>query len=155
MFGRLRAVVNPLSARRAKRLRDLDAASFDGPGAIVTLDLPSAECHDMRWSGVAHQPSVQGGQDNQLTVYGDLVLSPAMSWGATGDILLTGSGDKSIDGQGVALGAYAMRLDELGATWTLKSPLVLQNGYLFVERGVLTLRVSPSQCAGLSRITAT
>ncbi|MEC9073057.1 MAG: hypothetical protein VX938_11775, partial [Myxococcota bacterium] len=114
-----------------------DEASFPETGGTLTLDLPLAECHHMTWTGVQNAPNVQGGNDQHLTIYGNLVLNSAMSWSAVGDIRLEGPGEKLLDPQGVQLGSYALRLDDEDASWTLASELSLNQGYLFLEHGGL------------------
>jgi alpha-tubulin suppressor-like RCC1 family protein len=55
-----------------------DASSFTATNQTVNLDISSAHCKNMNWTGVSFVPSFYSTPSDTLSLYGNLILSPNM-----------------------------------------------------------------------------
>ncbi|MBL0310941.1 MAG: hypothetical protein IPP77_15115 [Bacteroidetes bacterium] len=56
-----------------------DVNSFSVGGQTVTIDVPTANCHNMTWTGVANTPTFAGPSSNTLKIYGSLTFVSGMN----------------------------------------------------------------------------
>ncbi len=56
-----------------------DANSFSLPAQTVNINLPTAYCRDMTWTGVTNLPTLAGPNFNKLKIYGSVVFSVNMN----------------------------------------------------------------------------
>jgi len=63
-----------------------DANSFSSPGQTVTINIPTAYCKDMRWTGVMNAPSLAGPASSILKIHGSLTFVTGMNLTFTGDV---------------------------------------------------------------------
>ena len=113
-----------------------DANSFSLAGQTVTVNVPTAYCRDMTWTGVTNTPSFAGPVLNLLKIYGSLTLVNGMNMNFTGKVnfeaITTG---KTITMGGRSFLNY-VDFNGIGGSWTLQdvfnttSRVTLNNGTL-------------------------
>lgn len=57
-----------------------DANSFTTDGQTVTLDIATANFHDMDWSAITNDVNFDAGSTNELNIYGSFILSENVSF---------------------------------------------------------------------------
>jgi hypothetical protein len=64
-----------------------DANSFNTSGRTVTIDIPSASCFNVTWTGVTNTPSFNSSSSaNNLNVYGSFTLVSGMNYNYNGNL---------------------------------------------------------------------
>ncbi len=63
-----------------------DVNSFTLTNQIVTINVPTAFCRNITWTGVTNQPTLAGIATNFLKIYGSLIFSPNMNITFTGAV---------------------------------------------------------------------
>jgi len=79
--------------------------SFQSSSQSVNIDIKNAVCHDMEWGNV-NGAQLIGNKENNIRIYGSLILSPQMNWNFLGETffeatdlgnIITTSGNKFIN----------------------------------------------------------
>lgn len=63
-----------------------DANSFTAAGQSVMINVENAYCRSMIWEDPTGTPQLIGALDQELHIYGDLLLSPDMNWNVQGHV---------------------------------------------------------------------
>jgi hypothetical protein len=113
-----------------------DANSFSTAGQSVTINVPTAYCNNMNWTGAANNPSIEGTYTSVFKIYGSLTLAAGMAFNFAGDILFeaTTTG-KTITTAGVPVNT-TLRFDGIGGGWTLQDNL--STSLIFLNSGSLS-----------------
>ncbi len=114
-----------------------DANSFQAPGSIVTLDLPSAHCDNMVWIDglVPINPILFGDSLNQLIVHGSLILSKSVKVTYRGAFRMAANDSNNVintEGQTLQNDFYFIGSGKwtLDTTLGLQGDVQLRSGYL-------------------------
>jgi hypothetical protein len=113
-----------------------DMNSFSMANQTVTINVPTAYCNNMTWTGVTNSPTFTGTSSNTFAIYGSLTFAPAMtlSLGGPTNFEATALG-KTITSAGHSFGAN-VNFNGVGGGWTLQDAftttvnLNLNNGTL-------------------------
>ncbi len=116
-----------------------DANSFQAPGSLVNLDLPSAHCNNMIWvDGLTPiNPILFGDSLNQLIVHGSLILSKSVKIAYRGAFRMAANDSNNVintEGQTLQNDFYFIGLGK----WSLDTSLNLQ-GDVQLRSGFLDL----------------
>ena len=109
-----------------------DANSFSSTGQTVTVNVSTAACNNMDWTGVTHNP-IFDGQTKTIYIHGSLTFAAGMSLANNPNISFeaTTTG-KTITTAGQQV--YNFTLEGIGGGWTLQDALTITN-YLFFNNG--------------------
>ena len=109
-----------------------DANSFSSTGQTVTVNVSTAACNNMDWTGVTHNP-IFDGQTKTIYIHGSLTFVAGMSLANNPNISFeaTTTG-KTITTAGQQV--YNFTLEGIGGGWTLQDALTITN-YLFFNNG--------------------
>lgn len=112
-----------------------DALSFSATGQTVTVDVV-INCADMNWTGALYNPTLDGGQANNI--FGSLILISAMTITQTGPITFSATTmGKTITTAGLTI-LSTVTFDGVGGGWTLQDALILSsNRNLVLNKGTL------------------
>ncbi|MBI5325262.1 MAG: hypothetical protein HZB41_08335 [Ignavibacteriae bacterium] len=121
-----------------------DSNSFSSDSQVVSINTINASCNNMRWTGVAFNPIMDGPNTNSISIYGSLELSSAMilrfsgliyfESQTTGNTILSG-GRHFIDN---------VIFNGAGGEWTLldsiycESSIILNNGTFITNNKAVT-----------------
>ncbi len=112
-----------------------DANSYSAPGQITTIDVPTAYCRNMTWTGVTNNPTLAGA--TSLKIYGSLTFVPGMNLTFTGPV----SFDATALGNTVTTGGKSFNntvtFNGIGGGWTLQDAFTSTNN-LLLNNGILT-----------------
>jgi len=125
-----------------------DANSFTASGQIVNIDGGGGYCLNMDWSGVTNTPTLTNGTGYlPIAIYGSLTLSPNMSTGSYGNVILflfkSNIAGHTIDMAGIK--TWNMSFDGDGS-WTLLSDLIVANNFS-IDKGNLNTGGYNISCA--------
>ncbi len=110
-----------------------DANSFSASGQTVTLDISTAVCNNIDWTGVANMPTFNG-NNKTLKVYGSLTLVPGMTITAN---TLSMSFEATTTGKTITTAGKSMHnlsLNGIGGGWTLQDALTV-SGAVSINNG--------------------
>jgi hypothetical protein len=107
-----------------------DANSFNLNGQTVTINVPTASCNNMSWTGVTNTPAFASVNTNTLRVFGSLTLVSGMTltsggFQATLNFQATTAGQTIITA-GKTFG-NAINFNGIGGGWTLQDALSTTN----------------------------
>jgi len=111
-----------------------DANSFDAPGQVVTIDV-IATCHNMDWTGVTNNPTLEGDTGNNLEIWGSLDYDPAMTNSCSGSLHFHSTQQDSVN-MGGHLCLNDVVFDGIGE-WILEDALNIPGNYLYLVEGVI------------------
>src|SRR6185437_9839807 len=97
-----------------------DVNSFTAPGQTVTLDIGTAACNDMTWTGAANSPAFDGAGQT-LNIYGSLTLTAGMTLTSLNTRFEATTAGKTVTTAGNTMGDITF--DGIGGGWTLQDPL--------------------------------
>ncbi|HHZ63985.1 MAG TPA: hypothetical protein EYN51_00550, partial [Flavobacteriales bacterium] len=104
-----------------------DANSFSAGGQTVTVDVSTAVCNDMIWTGATNTPDfATSSTSNSLKIYGSLTLVPAMTFNFNGDLYFeaTTTGQTLTFANHTMPGSYKyIYFQGAGGGWTLQDSL--------------------------------
>jgi gliding motility-associated-like protein len=113
-----------------------DANSFTAANQVVTVNVTTAFCRDMNWTGATNTPILRGTVTNILTVYGSLTLVAGMQFDFLGDVQM----QAATLGNRITMAGKAFRrnltFDNINGEWTFQdditvdSTISLKNGIL-------------------------
>ncbi len=114
-----------------------DANSYTIAGQTTFINVPTAYCRDMNWTGVTNNPSFAGGlAANQFKIYGSLVLVPGMNQLFTGTVSFeAATAGKTIITAGKTIPG-AVSFNGVGGSWTLLDALTCNNT-IYLYNGTL------------------
>ncbi len=97
-----------------------DANSFSSAGKFVTINVLTAYCKNMTWTGVTNTPELFGTEPNILKIYGSLVFAAGMIENFFGKVYF----EATTPGQTITMGSKSFRKDVIfngiGGAWTLQ-----------------------------------
>ncbi|HTL07362.1 MAG TPA: hypothetical protein VL307_03855, partial [Chitinophagaceae bacterium] len=111
-----------------------DANSFSLAAQTVTIDITTAECKAMNWTGVTNLPSLAGAAANNMAVYGSLLLSNGMVLTAQCPFVLMGANAHVVQSGGNTFSTAGLSVNGTGS-YTLADKLT-SNGLLRISSGV-------------------
>ncbi|MFN8305193.1 MAG: gliding motility-associated C-terminal domain-containing protein [Ferruginibacter sp.] len=119
-----------------------DANSFSLAGQTTTINIATAYCRDMNWTGVTNNPTLGGTFTSQLKIYGSLTLAAAMSQFFQGQVFFESDAPgNTITSSGKSF-LNAVTFNGSGGSWTLQDPLTCTNT-LFLNNGTLNSNNQP------------
>jgi gliding motility-associated-like protein len=108
-----------------------DANSFSLPNQIISINISSAYCRDMVWSGVINLPTLDGSQINVLKIYGSLTLLAGMNMLFNGEVNF----EATALGKTIAMGGKSFQnnvyFNGVGGEWTLQDDFSTMNNFYF------------------------
>jgi hypothetical protein len=100
-----------------------DANSFSAGNQNVTIDVITASCNTMNWTGVSYTPTFAGAASNSLNIYGSLTFVSGMSMTFNGLIsFLADTLGKTITTGGQVIPGV-LNFSGIGGGWTLLDAL--------------------------------
>ncbi len=113
-----------------------DANSYSLPGQATTINIPTAYCRNMNWTGATNNPTLAGAFANQLKIYGSLTFVPNMTMLFAGTVNLeaTTTG-QTITSAGKSF-SNAITFNGVGGGWTLQDALSCTNT-IFINNGIV------------------
>jgi gliding motility-associated-like protein len=108
-----------------------DANSFSLPNQIISINISSAYCRDMVWTGVTNLPTLDGSQINVLKIYGSLTLVAGMNMLFNGEVNF----EATALGKTIAMGGKSFQnnvyFNGVGGEWTLQDDFSTLNNFYF------------------------
>ena len=114
-----------------------DGNSFNAAGQVVTMNTDIIFCRSMNWVAATNNPSLIGGANVTINIYGSLELITNMTFDFTGEIVFTGN----ILDNTVNFGPHTAGQDILFAgtgAWTLNSGITVDSAFVFNEGELYT-----------------
>ena len=110
-----------------------DASSFSSSGQTVTINVPTAFCRDMNWTGVSHAPtfSLPLLSESRLKIYGSLVFAQNMTlavWGEASFEAVTPGHTITMNGQHFS---YTVSFNGTNGEWTLLDTFTIDGEIVF------------------------
>ncbi len=123
-----------------------DAGSgFTSASKTVTLNVATAFCHDMNWTGALNNPVLAGVDPNTLKIYGSLTFIAAMSFPFSGRVNFEATNPgNTITTAGKPFQGY-MAIEGAGGGWTLQDGFTAMQDFSF-ERGSLNTNGQTINC---------
>ncbi len=104
-----------------------DANSYTIPAQTTSINIPTALCRDMNWTGVINNPTLAGSFANQLKIYGSLNFAAAMNQFFQGTVSFeSNSTGKTITCSGKSF-IGAVNFNGVGGSWTLQDAFSCNN----------------------------
>ncbi|MEI6766977.1 MAG: T9SS type A sorting domain-containing protein [Bacteroidota bacterium] len=128
-----------------------DASSDLSAGYTVTMDVSTAACKNMDWTGAEFNPTFQCvPANNNLEIYGSLTLIPAMNFSFSGYVYFKSSNTgNTITSAGKSF-SRDVYLNGAGGGWTLQDNLTISNSYsLSLNAGTLNSNTMTINCGYL------
>ena len=127
-----------------------DANSFSAAGQTVTINVATASCRNMNWTGVTNIPTFASANTNTLNIHGSLTLVPGMTLTSSGFLAIvnlqaTATG-QTLTMAGKAFGNF-VNFNGIGGGWILQdgltttSDVFLNNGTLNTNNQTVTARM--------------
>lgn len=131
-----------------------DANSFSASGDTVYILTQNVYCKTMDWSGAVNAPCLSSPGNNNISVYGSLLLNNSLKWDFYGSIdFLSDSANNMVNTYGIdMLTNLNIEFTGLG-TWFLQNDLVLrlnQSSSIYIKNGELYLNGNNLICYLLS-----
>jgi len=127
-----------------------DVNSFSIAAQTVTIDVSTASCADMDWTGATNSPSLATSTSaNNLKIYGSLTLITAMTFNFTGDIFFeaTTTGHTITMASQVIPGSFnELKFNGAGGEWTLMDSLSAGSRYMDLVAGSLITNDQDISC---------
>ena len=128
-----------------------DDKSFTLAGQIIMINVSTAYCLDMTWTGVTNNPSLNGAYENILKIYGSLTFVAGMNLNFSGKVNF----EATIIGKTIALAGKSfwneVSFNGIGGGWTLQDTfrttyiLSLNNGILTTNNQTVNAGIFYSQ----------
>jgi hypothetical protein len=132
-----------------------DENSFSASGQTVTVDVPTANCRSMTWTGVGNNPTFSCVVANTMKIYGSLTMAAGMNLNFSGPLYFeSGSIGNTIRTFGKPFNG-AIHFNGIGGSWILQdtlttlSDVVLINGTLNTNNQTLNARLFNSNNANI------
>ncbi len=113
-----------------------DANSFSLPGQIVTINDVNALCNDMDWTNSSNSPTLYGPINNNLRIYGSLILVPVMNWTFQGKLMFESTSTGKTITSGRKIFHNEVYFQGIGGGWTLNDAFA-SLGALYLISGSL------------------
>lgn len=114
-----------------------DANSFTAGGQTVTLNTDIIFCRSMAWSGAPNNPTLTGGQEVTINIYGSLDLRASMTYDFAGQVIFTGDrAGNTVDFAGHTAGQTLTFAG--GGEWQLTAPVTVDSTLFLNEGGLDT-----------------
>ncbi|MFT3908543.1 MAG: gliding motility-associated C-terminal domain-containing protein [Ferruginibacter sp.] len=114
-----------------------DVNSFSSPGQAVAINIPTAYCRDIFWTGVTNNPTFTADFNTKLKIYGSLRFSPAMTIATFYCVIsfeaTTGGKTITMAGQSITNNVV---FNGIGGGWTLQDTFNV--GWISFSAGTLT-----------------
>ncbi|NCA78038.1 MAG: hypothetical protein EOM90_17060, partial [Alphaproteobacteria bacterium] len=118
-----------------------DANSFTQTAQAIFVNVANAECRNMDWTDALNEPTITSSSpNNNLKIYGSLLLNPAMNFTFSGSVYFEGESPAKdtweIDMAGESF-SNAVYFDGMGSVWTLLDALSITGNDLYLNYGTL------------------
>ena len=119
-----------------------DANSFSQAGQTITVNVPTAYCKNMTWTGVTNNPVLQGTSSSVFKIYGSLTLAAGMAFNFQGqiDMEATTTG-QTITTHGTTINinpnTSSIAFNGIGGGWILQDALTI-TGIIQFNNGSLS-----------------
>ena len=113
-----------------------DNNSFDSPNQTVTFDVGAATVKDLYWQNATNNPVFSGASTNDsLTIRGNFVLNPNMTYNYSGKLIFQGGDNDSIVSAGHSH-SNDIVIETTGDTLTVTDALTTSGGIYFYQGGL-------------------
>lgn len=109
-----------------------DVNSFSSTGQTVTVDVATAYCNDMNWTGALYKPTFAGANayNNNLNIYGSLTFITNMTYAYLNDVYFQATTTGKTITTATQNFSERVVFNGIGGEWTLMDDLTLiQSGY--------------------------
>ncbi len=122
-----------------------DANSFSSPGQNVLINVSTAYCKDMRWTGVTNSPTLAGPATSILRIHGSLTFAPGMNLTFAGDVRFESNFPlETITCAGKAFNR-SVAFNGIVGVWTLQDAFTVANR-ISLNAGTLTTNNQTVTC---------
>jgi gliding motility-associated-like protein len=127
-----------------------DANSFSAPNQVVNVNVATAFCRNLSWTGVTNTPILRGPSASHLEIFGSLIFTPFMQFDFRGDVSFQGG----TAGNTIATAGKKffknLNFDNATGEWTLQSPITVDST-ITLKNGILKTN---SQAVDANRLYA-
>jgi gliding motility-associated-like protein len=130
-----------------------DANSFNAAGQVVTVNVATAFCKNLSWTGVANTPILRGPATATIVSYGSMTLTSTMLFEFLGDVTFQGATTGNTLTMGGQKFSKNLNFDNTGGEWVFQdavvvdSNVVLKNGILKTNSQALNANRLIANCA--------
>jgi hypothetical protein len=121
-----------------------DFNSFDAPGQTVTFNTGIIFCRNMSWLGVSNNPTLVGGAEVRLNIFGSLELDPNMNFNFSGRTIFTGAQATNVVNYGPHRAGQDIIFDGTGS-WALSNAISVDSA-LVLNEGTLSTNGQNIDC---------
>jgi hypothetical protein len=115
-----------------------DGSSFTPVSKTVTINVATAFCHNMDWTGAANNPVLAGSSSNILKLYGSLTFIPAMSFPFNGSVYF----EATTLGYTITTGGQSFQqsvfFEGAGGGWALQDAFTCNQNFNFTRGSLNT-----------------